>query len=283
MEEHIQAYLEYLLVERHYAPNTALAYRNDLLQLCQFVASERPQVTSWARVDTLLLQAFLLQLKARAYSSATLARKIAAIKSFYFYLFENRVISANPAQSLNGPPVPKRSSAPLSERDVTTLLAAACEPTPKGLRDRAILELLYATGLRATELVALPLAAVDLESGSIRVGEGEESRTLSLPPRALEALRTYLKARPRTADCGQDRVFVNVRGRPLTRQGIWLILKQYVKRAGIAADVTPHSLRRAFAGHRLARGERIQELQRLLGHANLSTTLLYRREHEPES
>ncbi len=279
MQEHIYAFIDYLATQRRYASNTLLAYRNDLLQLCQFVQAERPDVISWPHVDGLLLQAFLLQMKTRDYSAASIARKVAAYKSFYLYLLEKQVIASNPAESLEAPVVPKHAPRALSPEQVTTLLDAASDTTPKGLRDRAMLEVLYAAGLRVSELVTLGAGAFDPNTGALVVEAPEGARALMLSQRAQDAVKLYLeRGRPALhAPEGDGSLFVNSRGVRLTRQGIWLILKDYVKRAGIQAEVTPHSLRHVFAAHRLAQGERVQDLQRLLGHAHLSTTLVYSR------
>ena len=281
MEEQILLFIEHLANRRKYAPNTLLAYRNDLVQLFQFIRSERPHIGSWARVDGLLLQAFLLQMKARDLSAASIARKIAAIKSFYFYLLENAQLVTNPAQDLEAPTVPKQPPRALSPEQVAALLDAASDSTPKGLRDRAMLEVLYAAGLRVSELVLIPLDAIDVQAATLRVDGVDGARILLLSPRALEALKSYLeRGRPGLSNASAGLLFVNSRGTGLTRQGVWLILKEYVKRASIEGDVTPHSLRHAFAAHRLAQGEKVQDLQRLLGHAHLSTTLVYRRARE---
>jgi integrase/recombinase XerD len=284
MEEQIYAFIEHSAAQRGYAANTLAAYRNDLVQFYQFLSIERPHLSSWARVDTLLLQGFLLHLKARAYSAASIARKVAALKSFYFYLFENQQIPTNPTANLDAPPVLRNLPRPLTEDQVYKLLAVVSEASPKGYRDRAMLELLYAAGLRVTELVTLPVHALDLQLRTLRVDGAEGARVLSLSQRALDALRAYLdKGRSGLkAQEGSGTLFVNSRGEQLTRQGVWLIIKNYAKRAGIDAEITPHSLRHSFAAHRLAQGERIQDLQRLLGHAHLSTTLVYGRQRELE-
>lgn len=256
-----------------------MAYRNDLLQFYQFVMNERPYTSSWARVDTLLLQAYLMDLKAREYSSASIARKIAALKSFYFYLTEMRVMASNPTLQLEPPRVNKQPPRALTEPQVTALLNAPTEPTPKGMRDRAMLEVMYATGIRVTELVTLDVRDVDLENGTLRIGSGSHERRVPVSPRAQHALNEYI-TRARVgygAPAAEGPLFVNPRGLALTRQGVWLILKQYVVRTGIDASVTPHSLRHSFAAHRLAQGSSLQDVQRLLGHAHLSTTQVYNR------
>ncbi len=279
MESQIEQFIQYLATQKHYAGNTLMAYRNDLLQFYQFVMNTRPYASSWARVDTLLLQAYLLDLKAKTYSSASIARKIAALKSFYFYLTEMGVMVSNPTLQLEPPRVTKHPPRTLNETQVSALLNAPAEPSPKGLRDRAMLELMYATGIRVTELVTLDVRDVDLENGVLRIGKGKHERRVPLSARAQHALNDYL-TRARSgygAAPEQGPLFVNPRGQALTRQGVWLILKQYVAQAGIGASVTPHSLRHSFAAHRLAQGSSLQDVQRMLGHAHLSTTQVYNR------
>lgn len=283
MEDQIEQFVAYLATEKHYAANTLMAYRNDLLQFYQFVISARPFTSSWSRVDTLLLQAFLLDLKARAYSAASIARKIAALKSFYYYLTEIRVMASNPTLQLEPPRVNKLPPRALSEAQVTALLDAPPGPSAKGLRDRAMLEVMYATGLRVTELVTLDVRDVDLEHSTLKIGAGARERRVPLTERARNALQLYLtRARPgygASDDSGP--LFVNPRNGPLTRQGVWLILRQYVARVGIETLVTPHSLRHSFATHRLQQGSSLQDVQRLLGHAHLSTTQVYNRPQPP--
>lgn len=278
MEAQIEQFIEYLATQKHYAGNTLMAYRNDLMQFYQFVMTMRPYTSAWARVDSLLMQAYLMDLKVREYSAASIARKIAALKAFYFYLTEMRVMVANPTLDLDAPRVNKQPPRALTEPQVTALLSAPMEPNAKGLRDRAMLEVMYATGLRVTELVSLEIGDVDPEGGVLRIANGPRERFVPLTQSAQDALREYTtRARGgygAPADTGP--LFVNPRGEQLTRQGVWLILKQYVKQAGIETPVTPHSLRHSFAAHRLAEGSTLQEVQQMLGHAHLATTQVYR-------
>lgn len=278
MEQHIEQFIEYLATQKHYAGNTLMAYRNDLLQFYQFVMNLRPYTSSWARVDSLLMQAYLLDMKAREYSAASIARKIAALKSFYYYLTEMRVMVSNPTLDLDAPRVNKQPPRALTDAQIVSLLHAPSDPNPKGLRDRAMLEVMYATGIRVTELVALDVRDVNFEAGTLRIGTGTRERSVPLTEGASRALREYItRAR---AGYGvppeQGPLFLNPRGMKLTRQGVWLILKQYVKQVGIETTVTPHSLRHSFAAHRLREGSTLQEVQRMLGHAHLTTTQVYR-------
>ncbi|MBI4670445.1 MAG: tyrosine recombinase [Chloroflexi bacterium] len=283
MESQIEQFIQYLAAEKGYAGNTVMAYRNDLSQFHQFVLTTRPYLSSWARVDTLLIQAYLLDLKAREYSVASIARKVAALKSFYFYLTEKQVMASNPTIDLEPPRVSHQPPRALSQQQVTALLRAPAAPTAKGLRDRAMLEVMYATGLRVTELVTLDIRDVDLARGKLKIGSGAHQRSVPLTEPAQNALVEYItRAR---GDYGappeSGPLFVNPRGGALTRQGVWLILKHYVAQAGIETAVTPHSLRHSFATHRLQEGSSVQEVQRMLGHAHLSTTQIYARSQLP--
>jgi integrase/recombinase XerD len=278
LEEHIEQFIEHLATQKHYARNTLMAYRNDLLQFYQYVLTARPYISSWARVDSLLMQAYFLELKARKYSSSTIARKIAALKSFYYYLTEMRVMASNPTLDLDAPRVSKQPPQALTPAQVTALLHAPAEPNAKGLRDRAILEVMYATGIRVTELVTLDIRDVDLENSTLRLGPASRPRTVPLTENASSALSEYINRARDGYGAPPDHgpLFVNTRGEKLTRQGVWLILKHYVLQSGIGTPVTPHSLRHSFAAHRLQEGTTLQEVQRLLGHANLTTTSIYR-------
>jgi integrase/recombinase XerD len=228
-------------------------------------------------VDTLLLQAFLLDLKARSYSSASIARKIAALKSFYFYLTEKRVTATNPTLELEPPRVNKPPPRALTEVQVTALLGAPAEPTPKGLRDRAMLELLYASGLRVSEIVGLPLDAVDREAGILRVrGKGGRERLVPFGKSAARWLARYLEsARPGLDRRRSPNLFLSARGAAMTRQRFWQLIEGYGRRAGIRTRLTPHRLRHSFATHLLEHGADLRALQMMLGHADIATTQVY--------
>jgi integrase/recombinase XerD len=281
MEQQIHEFLDHIRNTKGYARNTVEAYRNDLTQFMNFTANERPHLTNWNRVDKTLLQAYVIHLKERNYTAASVARKIAVIKTFFHYLMEHGLLTEDPTITLSSPKVEKRLPNILTPDQVERLLAMpANHGTPKGLRDCAILELLYASGLRVSELVALGADDVDLQERVVRcAGRGDRHRVVPIAERAAAALGSYLeRGRPVMANQKDDRaLFVNPRGVRLTRQGLWLIIKEYVKEAGIATPVTPHTLRHSFAAHMVARGADLQNVQRLLGHSNITTTQVYSR------
>lgn len=281
MEEQINSFLDYIRGSKGYAHNTVEAYRNDLNQFLTFARSEQPQLSSWARVDGSLLLSFLRYLRDRKYTPASVARKVAVLKTFFGFLTERRVISENPAVKLDSPKVEKRLPQVLTTDQVEQLLAAPLKHgTPKGSRDRAILELLYASGLRVSELVSLNCSDVELDGKKVKCqGRGEKKREIPISERAIEALAHYMqRGRPVLAsNDGELALFVNPRGERLTRQGLWLIIKEYVKEAEISGQVTPHTLRHSFAVHMLTNGADLQNVQRLLGHSNITTTHVYTR------
>jgi len=282
-DEKVRDFLDYLLVEKGYSNNTIAAYRNDLSQLVQYLLREGRMASpvDWRKVDKNTIVNYLLYLKEREYASSTVARKIAAVKSFFHYLFQNGFLADDPTATLDSPKVKKRLPRAVSPEEIERLLAVAKGESPKALRDGAMLELLYATGMRVTELISLNLDDVDLEASTVRCyGKGAKERILPIHRRAVEALQRYLeKGRPQLLHNGGDEraLFLNPRGQRLTRQGLWLIVKEYVQEAGLAPHVTPHTLRHSFATHMLNRGADLRNVQHLLGHASLSTTQVYTR------
>lgn len=280
MDEQIREFLHALQHERGYAPNTAQAYRNDLEQFVRFIQLERPAATEWARVDKTLLLTFILHLQERGYTPASVARKIAVLKTFFHFLAEQRWIAQDPAATLGSPKVEKRAPQVLSDAEIARLMAApASNHTAKGLRDRAILEVLSASGVRVSELTRLDVDDVDLSAATLRVRRAGRQRAVPLAARACEALARYLeRGRPELAPrADAAALFTNARGERLTRQGLWLIIKEYVQQAGLTTPVTSHSLRHSFAMRLLNEGAQVTDVQHLLGHANLSTTQMYAR------
>ncbi len=281
MEQHLTRFLDSLTVSKGYSDNTVAAYLNDLTQFGEFLQA-RPNggLLDPTGCTGIVLREYLADMTQRGYASATIARKVAAVKSFFHFLMSQGAVTADPTVGLETPKIEKRMPRILTRDEVERLLNAPGQTIgPKALRDRALLELLYATGMRVTELVMLEVGDLDLDKGAVAC-RGKNGRQRLIPVKsetALAAIKDYLlRSRPGLAkESGQTALFLNHRGEKLTRQGLWLIIKAYAESAGISAEVTPHTLRHSFAKHLLGSGTELRQLQELLGHANLSTTLIY--------
>jgi len=276
MRRQVDDFLAYLQTERNCSENTTVAYRNDLTQFLEFISVD---TDDWSKVTKKTLTAYVNWLKKRKYASSTVARKVAAVKSFFHFLVDSGFLQNDPTATLDSPKVKKRLPKILSSEEIQALLD---EPThssdAKSLRDKAFLELLYATGMRVSELVSLGVESIDLDAGEVYCeNRRSKMRTLPLSEQAIEALKAYLeRGRPslvRNTDDGA--LFLNKRGKRLTRQGLWLIIKGHVQAAGLDVEVTPHTLRHSFATHLLRDGATLRDVQKLLGHANISTTQIY--------
>ena len=276
----VEEFLSYLRVEKAYSVNTLVAYQNDLSQFAGYLQSRPKPVSEWTAVNKDTIVGYIMYMKEREYASSSVARKLAAAKSFFHFLVREGYLKEDPTATLDSPRLRKRLPKTLTRKEVERLLDAPAKgEDAKSLRDRALLEVLYATGMRATELVSLSLNDANLASGSVRVlhGKRQKERIIPIHPRAVDALDAYLQ-RGRihlVKDPNEQALFVNFQGKPLTRQGLWLILKHYVEEAGIARAVTPHTLRHSFATHLLTGGAKLPDVQKLLGHANVSTTQIY--------
>lgn len=280
MDPKVADFLEYLAREKGYSANTVAAYRNDLSQFVAFV-QERLGTGGdlWPRVTKDLVIQYIDHMRDKEYASSSVARKVAAIKSFFHFLTAEKVLARDPTATLDSPKVKKRLPVALAYEEVNRLLAQPSQETgEKAVRDRAILELLYATGMQVTEVVSLDVDDVNLASASVRVARPRRrERVIPIHDRAVKALEEYLQqARIQLLrDPDEKALFLNHRGQRLTRQGLWLIIKQYVRKAGISAHVTPHTLRHSFATHLLDSKADLRHVQELLGHANISTTQVY--------
>ena len=283
VRERVDNFLEHLSVEKGYSLNTLSAYKIDLTQFLDYLmalAEERRWV--WAGVEKPDLVSYIRHLKeGRQYASSTVARKVAAIKSFFHFLWREGHISDDPTAALDSPRVEKRLPRVISFEEVKSLLAQPSkEGGVKGWRDRALLQLLYATGMRASEVVSLNLDDLNLASASVRCwGKGSKERIIPIHAQAVATLRDYVERGRREflkpENAGERALFLNQRGRRLTRQGLWLIVKGYVKEAGLSEGVTPHTLRHSFATHMLDGDADLINVQQLLGHASVSTTQIY--------
>lgn len=278
MREQIDRFLKYIAEEKKYADNTLAAYRNDLSQFHTYLEG---RVARWEDVDDDLIIGYVMAMKsAQEYASATVARKVAAIKSFFHWMVETKQLEDDPTATLDSPKVRKRLPKPISPDDIERLLSEPARgESPKAVRDRALLEMLYATGLRVTELVSLNVDDVNLASATVRVAHPRQrqERIVPIHQRALEPVQEY-RDHARTVllqDREEQALFLNHRGERLTRQGLWLIVKHYVREVGIADDVTPHTLRHTFASHLLAEKAELAYVQQILGHSSISTTQVY--------
>lgn len=277
MQDRIETFLDHLRDNEKYSENTISAYRNDLNQFTAFVRAAG--VDRWELVRRETIVDFLFSLRDREYASSTVARKMAAVKSFFHHLVQEGEIHDDPTVTVDSPRVKKSAPKALKMEEVVNLLAQpAKDRSVKGIRDRAMLELLYATGLRVSELVNLQIGDINLASATLRCGgpRGSE-RILPITSRALDAVRHYIE-RGRlqlVRDPSEQTLFLNMRGGKLTRQGLWLIIRYYVGQAGITTQVTPHTLRHSFAMHQLRDGADLSEVQEMLGHASISTTQVY--------
>ena len=282
VEDNVDGFLAYLSVEKGASKNTLAAYGNDLRQLALYI-NEKFQAQDLGKVNRSVIQDFILYLKERGYTESSVARKVAAVRSFFAYLLAEGVLSVSPVDGLISPRVGKVLPKAISPTEVDELLEQpARSATPEAFRDRAMLELLYATGVRVTELMSLDISSVSLNptAPSIRVtGKGSKERTViyGRDSNALEALQTYLDdGRPHLVrNNEQQALFVNRRGDRLTRQGFWLILKGYARAANLSCDITPHTLRHSFATHMLRGGMPLRNVQEMLGHSDISTTQVY--------
>lgn len=282
MRDLVNAFLNYLAIEKGFSANTVGAYRNDLDQLAGFIeamATAKGFKAEWSSVDRNTLISYIIDLKERNYSSATVARKVAAVKSFFAFLVAERKVQNDPTENISSPKVNKSLPKPLSLAEVDALLAEpAKSSTPEAARDLAMLELLYACGMRVSELIDLNINDINLKAGFVRcLGKGSKERIIPVHDRAVNSVKEYIsEARPHLLKGKEEQaLFLNRRGDRLTRQGFWLILKGHAKNAGIKKVVTPHTLRHSFATHILSGGADLRAVQELLGHANISSTQIY--------
>ena len=272
----IENFLAFVALERGLSANTVAAYRRDLDQAAEFF--QRHGVADWRALDAERAAAWIRHLSEEGFSRASVARKLAALRMLGRHLVRERWRDEDFAALLQGPKRAPRVPGTLSESEVERLMAAAGKGDPRGLRDRALLELFYSSGLRVSELASLLLQQVDLEHGFIRVfGKGAKERVVPLGGKAREALANYLiAARPHfvRARTGSQ-FFLNKHGGALSRVALWMIVKEHARRAGITRNVKPHLLRHSFATHLLTGGADLRAIQEMLGHASIATTQVY--------
>lgn len=266
--------INYLRIERGLAHNTLEAYSKDLNGFFQFLENRG---LSPLEVSQSHLMEYINML-AGVHSSRSIARNISTIRVFFRFLISEGKMENSPARLLESPKIAGRLPGVLSRQEVERLLSQPVPSTPKGLRDRAMLEVLYATGLRVSELVGLKIQPVNLEAGYVKTfGKGSKERIVPMGDKSVEAVKEYLMNGRHRLIKGENipYLFLNFRGRPITRQGFWKIIKKYGREAGIKKKITPHSIRHSFASHLLEGGADLRSVQVMLGHADISTTQVY--------
>ena len=273
MKALIHDFSEYLRIEKRYSPHTVSGYCSDLGRFSNFVSDRKID-----SLNTSDIREFLIFLREKGLSGASIARCLSSIKSFYKYLCVDKQLENNPAEILNTPKSYRNLPNVLSSQDIDNLLNCPDKKSFLGLRNKAMLEILYATGLRVSELVNLKVSELDLEVGCIRtMGKGSKERMVPIGSMAKKAVNNYLlNSRPALLK-GQsaEEIFVTKRGGCMTRQGFWKLLKRYAIQSNIQASVSPHILRHAFATHLLERGADLRSVQQMLGHSDISTTQIY--------
>ena len=276
MNEEINDYLHYLTIERGLSLNTRKSYERDLLQYLHYLEDE--QITSWQDVDRYVVINYLEKMHDEKKAPATVTRMITSLRRFHQFLRQERLTDHDPMQHIDTPKKVQKLPSTLSLTEVERLIETPDTTKNLGIRDRAILEVMYATGMRVSELVGLKLSDLHLSLGLVQtLGKGDKVRIIPIGDYAIQWLERYLdEARPLlVANPSETHVFVNHHGTGLSRQGIWKNLKQLVREAGINKEVTPHTLRHSFATHLLENGADLRTVQELLGHADISTTQIY--------
>jgi integrase/recombinase XerD len=271
-------FLQSLQLQEGLSANTCLAYRRDLVLLAKWWESTQGERLDVESVSEPLLLDFLDAVQAKGLTEKSRARLLSTLKRFFRWAYQNEKIGLDPTLKLSAPKLPHSIPSVLSEAQIEALLNAPDEQTPLGLRDRAILELMYATGLRVSELVGLTFEQVSLSAGMVQVvGKGGKERIVPMGDIAIEAMEDYLqRARPELVRQKKvPTVFVSRIGRPMTRQTLWHRIKNLAEQAGITAKLSPHGLRHAFATHLINHGADLRTVQLLLGHSDLSTTQIY--------
>jgi integrase/recombinase XerC len=304
----IQQFINYLRAERHFSPHTSKCYTADLAQFCQYLAGEKHAPTEAAtsgnngpterqaaatavdasgeatnrrllEVDTEVVRGFLSELREKNYCKSTVARKLATLRSFYKFLVRRSYLPSNPVAPIRTPKQDKRLPKCLEIEQIERLLSNPDTTTLLGSRDRAMLETLYSTGLRVSELVALNVEDVELASSVIRVrGKGKKQRMIPLGPGAVQAILHFLDLRRNDARCANfdaEALFINKHGKRLSTRSVRRKLDKYLLEAGLDLSVSPHTLRHSFATHMLRRGADLRSVQEMLGHQSLSTTQIY--------
>lgn len=274
MDKAIEAFISYLHNVKKTTYNTEMSYRRDLNKLRSFLALRG--IEEVADISEEDLQDFMRDLEEKQFKAATISRHIASVKAFYHFLCKEQLVTEELAKKLHAPKVEKRMPEIMTVEEANSLLEQPIDDTPKGMRDKAMLELLYATGMRVSELIALKLSDVNQKMGYIICRDGNKERMIPFGNQARQALELYLECgRHVLLQSDTDVLFVNCSGQPMSRQGFWKLIKSYARQAGIQTEITPHTLRHSFAAHLVENGADLKSVQEMLGHSDISTTQMY--------
>lgn len=273
MVSYVDDYILYLNNVKHSSENTISSYRRDLLKLCTYFSEQG--IDGVKDVEITDLNSYIISMEKEKKSTATISRNVASIKSFFMYLYKKGVIDNDCAEQLRPPKIEKKIPQILTVEEVNLLLEQPCKNTPKEVRDKAMLELLYATGMRVSELINLEIDDVNLTLGYIVCRDNEKDRVIPIENAARNALENYIK-NYRDGICQNcTYLFTNIQGKPMTRQGFWKLIKAYAKKAKINKEITPHMIRHSFASHLVTNGADLKAVQEMLGHSDISTTQIY--------
>lgn len=275
MQNDITAFISYLHNVKKTSDNTRLSYKRDLCKFADFMAKR--EISAFEQIEAEDLKAYVDYLTEQKFAAATISRNIASIKAIYQYLCQEKSGLENISEELKAPKIEKRIPEILSMEEVVRLLEQPCGSSEKEIRDKAMLELLYATGIRVTELITLSIRDINLQMGFIVCKDHSKERLVPFGEAARSALMRYLEdvRAAMLTDRNEETLFVNCSGQPMSRQGFWKLIKYYAKKAGIQADITPHTLRHSFAAHLVENGADLRSVQEMLGHSDISTTQVY--------
>ena len=274
MEKQIKLFLDFLQNDKKLSDNTLQSYKRDIVQFMEY--TEKNNI-NYLKIEQEDIQKYLKSLEKQNKKTSTISRNLASIRSFYQYLLRTKKVKIDPTESIGSPKIEKKAPSVLSAQEVELLLEQPKNVDLKGIRDKAMLEFAYATGMRVTEIISLYLEDVNIEEGYVVCKNGSRQRNIPLGSLSLEALKEYIKnARPiLVKDEKVKELFVNINGKKLTRQGFWKIVKYYKEQAHITKDITPHVLRHSFATHLLQNGADLKAIQTMLGHSDISSTQVY--------
>ncbi len=268
-------FIDYLKEEKNASESTVDSYERDLRKLESYL--EANGIEDVSHVTASNLNAYILYLEKQGLSTATVSRSVASMKAFFHYACRKQVITDDPTETIKSPHIEKKAPEILSMEETVRLLEQPSGDTPKALRDRAMLELMYATGMRVSELISIRLSDIHMESNTVLCSDGEKERVIPFGDTAKHAVERYLRSGREALLKGKtgEYLFVNCSGSMMSRQGFWKIVKQYAAKAGITADITPQTLRHSFAAHLLQNGAPVKSVQEMMGHSDVSTTQAY--------